>query len=143
MNAEALWKKSKLVGKYEAWAFGGDPDGLADLVKKGIKTATCSAYIWYENGDESLPVEGEYSVILDSKNEAVCIIQTTKVYVESYKNVSEEHAYKEGEGDRSLAEWRRIHQDFFSKELKQINRSFDENMKIVCEEFQVVYQEEV
>ena len=37
MTAEELWKKTGLSGSYEAWSFGGDPDGLAALVAAGIK----------------------------------------------------------------------------------------------------------
>ena len=71
MTAGELWKQSGLTGIYEVWAFGEAPDKLASLVKDGIKTATCSAYDLYEAEDESLPVVGEYSVILDSHDEAV------------------------------------------------------------------------
>ena len=55
--------------------------------------------------------------------------------------VSEEHAYKEGEGDRSLEYWRKVHKEFFTEELKSLNQEFDENMELVCEEFEVVYKE--
>ena len=102
MTAEDLWRRSGLTGIYEVWAFGEAPDKLASLVKGGIKTATCSAYDLYEAEDESLPVVGEYSVILDSHDEAVCIIRTEKVYVVEFDQVTAEHAWKEGEGDRSL-----------------------------------------
>ena len=139
MNAKQLWDKSGLQGEYEAWAFGGNPDGLAALVKSGIKTATCSAYCLYELGKEPLPKVGDYSVILDSHDNAVCIIQTTKIYVGSYATASPEHAYKEGEGDRSLAYWKKVHEEFFTEELKSINRGFDENMELVYEEFKLVY----
>jgi uncharacterized protein YhfF len=48
MTAEELWKKSGFYGTYEAWPFGEAPDELADLVLRGIKTATCSAYELYQ-----------------------------------------------------------------------------------------------
>ena len=127
---------------YEAWAFGGAPDKLVDLVLKGIKTGTASAFALYELENEVLPQVGSYSVILDSSNRAKCIIQTTKVYVVSFNEVSESHAYKEGEGDRSLAYWRKVHQEFFSECLNEVRLVFDENMKVVCEEFDLVYKGE-
>ena len=46
-----------------------------------------------------LPKENELSVILESKGKSVCIIETTKVVVLPFKQVSADHAYKEGEGD--------------------------------------------
>ena len=139
MTAEEMWEQSGLQGTYEAWAFGGAPDKLAGLVVKGIKTATCSALALYEAEGEEIPKEGDYSVILNADGDAVCIIQTTKIYLSSFNDVTADHAFKEGEGDRSLDCWRRVHEEFFTEELAEINRSFDENMMLICEEFKVVY----
>ncbi len=140
MTSEELWKRSGFTGTYEAWSFGEAPDKLADLVLQGIKTATCSAYDLYLINREPLPQTGDYSVILNSDEEAVCIIQTLKVYVTEFNQVSEEHAFKEGEGDRSLDYWRKIHISFLTNELASVNKPFYENTKVVCEEFAVVYK---
>ncbi|MCR5229411.1 MAG: ASCH domain-containing protein [Solobacterium sp.] len=140
MKAEELWKKSGLSGTYEAWAFGEAPDKLAGLVIRGIKTATCSAYDLYQIENEPLPKPGDYSVILNSDGEAVCIIETVKVYVTEFCRVSAEHAFREGEGDRSLEYWRAVHESFLTGELASVSLSFDENTKVVCEEFEVVYR---
>ena len=142
MKAQELWNKytSDKSLTYEAWAFGDDSDGLAQLVVDGIKTATSSAYIFYELENEEIPKVGEYSVILNSKDEAVCIIQTTQVYIVPFHEVSEKHAYKEGERNRTLQDWREIHESFFKNEFKQVNIEFSEDMLVVCEEFQVVYK---
>jgi len=129
---------SGLEGEYEAWAFGGDADKLAQLVKDGIKTATCSALVFYELENEELPQVGGYNIILDSEENAVCITRTTKVYVTTFDAVSEEHAFKEGEGNRSLEYWRKVHKKFFADELETINRQFNERIELVCEEFEVV-----
>ena len=140
MTSEELWKRSGLNGTYEAWSFGEAPDKLADLVLQGIKTATCSAYDLYLINNEPLPREGDYSIILNSNEEAVCIIKTLKVYVTAFNQVSDEHAYKEGEGDRSLEYWRKVHEKFLTNELASVNKSFNENTKVVCEEFEVMYE---
>ena len=112
---------------------------MAELVIKGIKAATTSLYYWYESGEERLPKTGDYSVILDAKGNVVCIIQTTKVYIVPFCEVSKEHARKEGEGDLSLAYWRQVHKDFFSDELKVEQKDFSETMDVVCEEFKLIY----
>ena len=140
MTSEELWKRSGLNGTYEAWSFGEAPDKLADLVLQGIKTATCSAYDLYLIKNEPLPREGDYSIILNSNEEAVCIIKTLKVYVTAFNQVSDEHAYKEGEGDRSLEYWRKVHVKFLTNELASVHKSFNENTKVVCEEFEVMYE---
>ena len=148
MRDEELWKaycekeKIDINTHYEAWGFGGAPDKLADLVLTGIKTATASGYDLYfiEGEEEPLPRPGEYSVILNSKDEAVCIIQTTKTMVVPFEEVSEEHAYKEGEGDRSLAYWREVHIEFFTGEFEETGIEFNVQTKILCEEFKVVFK---
>ena len=104
-----------------------------------MKTATCSAYDLYQVEGEPIPKEGDYSVILDSNSEAVCIVRTVKVYITEFHQVSEEHAYKEGEGDRSLEYWRKVHIDFLTRELAELNMIFTENTKVVCEEFELVF----
>lgn len=108
MTAEQLWSKfAEKNGikhnEYEAWQFGGAPDKLAELVLRGIKTGTASAEELYKIDNEPIPTEGEYSVILNSRDEAVCVIRTTKVYIVPFCDVSAHHAFCEGEGDRSLA----------------------------------------
>ncbi len=139
MKAEEFWKKSGLTGTYEAWAFGDAPDKLADLVRKGVKTATCSSYDLYLRENEPLPKAGDYSVILNSNREAVCIVKTIKVYVTAFDQVTAEHAYKEGEGDKSLEYWREVHVDFLTRELASIGLVFHEKVRVVCEEFELVY----
>lgn len=127
--------------EYEAWAFGVEADLLAHLVAIGEKTATASAYPLYELENEPLPAAGEYSVILDSKDNAVCVIQTKSVTVVPFHEVTAEHAYKEGEGDKSLAFWRQTHETFFAECLGEAGLEFTPDMKVVCEEFAVVYKQ--
>ncbi|KOC47776.1 ASCH domain-containing protein [Clostridium botulinum] len=147
LNAEEMWieyKKTnndiKVKGEYEAWKFGVDTDLLADLVVRGEKTATASAHTLYEIERESLPNVGKYNIILDSKDKAICIIQTTNVYVVKFKEVSKKHAFKEGEGDKTLSYWKKCHKDFFTICMTAIGKEFSEDMKVVCEEFKVVFK---
>ena len=121
----------------DAWAFGVEPDLLADLVLRGEKTATASAYDLY--AAESLPQEGTFDVILDSQNQAVCIVEITKVSIQSFNQVSAQHAFKEGEGDKSLAYWRQVHEVFFKDWLGEAGLTFTPDSKVVLEEFRKVY----
>ena len=50
MTDRELWEKFIAENEvmdcdYQAWAFGADADMLAELVVKGEKTATASAYV--------------------------------------------------------------------------------------------------
>ena len=123
----------------DAWAFGVEPDLLADLVLRGEKTATASAYDLYALEDEPLPQEGTFDIILDSQNQVVCIIEITRVSVEPFSQVSAQHAYKEGEGDKSLTYWRQVHEDFFTDCLDEAGLTFRPESKVVLEEFRKVY----
>lgn len=125
---------------YEAWSFGTDADTLAVLTAAGVKTATSSAYPLYALEGESLPRAGEYSVILDAREEAVCIIRTERVTLVSFSQVPQEHAYREGEGDRTLEYWRKVHGPFFRDCLAAAGLAFTPEMIVVCEEFRAVYR---
>lgn len=145
MTGKELWERFREENnltdcEYEAWAFGADADLLAELVVSGKKTATASAYPLYELEKEPLPQADEYSVILDSEENAVCVIQTTKVAVVPFNEVTAEHAFKEGEGDRSLDYWKKVHESFFAECLREAGLNFTPDMKVVCEEFVVVYK---
>lgn len=147
MTAEQLWSKfAEKNGikhnEYEAWQFGDAPDKLAELVLRGIKTGTASAEELYKIDNEPLPTEGEYSVILNSRDEAVCVIRTTKVYVVPFCDVSAHHAFCEGEGDRSLAYWRKVHEEFFRNEYEACGLEFSQDIPVVCEEFELLMKAE-
>lgn len=94
----------------------------------------------YKLEQESLPQVGAYSVVLDSQDNAVCIIKTKKVTVVPFNKVTAEHAYKEGEGDKSLDYWRAVHEEFFTECMAQAGLEFTPTMKVVCEEFELVYK---
>ena len=144
MTPQTLWNQYKEINPLagpepEAWAFGAAPDLLAELVAKGVKTATASAYDEYVHYEEELPKVGDLDVVLDGQGQAVAIIETTKVTVIPFREVSADHAYKEGEGDRSLTYWRQVHEELFTKWLADIGLTFSPESKVVLEEFHVVY----
>ena len=146
MTHQEMWAAYRAASpnageEYEAWAYGDDPDGLAELTRAGIKTATASAGVWYGRGEEPLPRAGEYSVILDSREEAVCVIRTERVFTAPFQAVGPEQARREGEGDRSLAYWRQVHETFFTEELAGAGLRFTPELPVVCEEFRRVWPE--
>ncbi|TQI80299.1 uncharacterized protein YhfF [Serratia fonticola] len=115
----------------ERWAFGDtaeQADELVKLVLNGVKTATCS------NLDgEGIPQPGDVFVVVDGKNEPVCAIALTKVEMSTYEQVDEAHALAEGEGDRTLAYWRKEHKRFFEE-----YDLFSPDMTLVLMHFKVI-----
>ena len=84
---ESIQENQPSIGdEIDAWAFGVEADLLADLVLKGEKMATASAYDLYALADEALPQEGTFDIILDSQDQAVCIVEVTKVFLFSLSN---------------------------------------------------------
>jgi len=148
MTDNEMWQKYCMESgvdpatPYEAWAFcGGGPlaDELARLVLAGTKTATASLGLDYEVEGEPHPLPDCYSVVLYDDGSAACVIRNTKVSVVPFCEVSEEHAFREGEGDRSLAYWREVHRPFFLPSFQRAGLPFDEHADCVLEEFEVVY----
>ena len=144
MTPKEMWQAYKKINpeigdEIDSWAFGSLADELADLVLRGEKTATASAYELYKLENEPLPKAGSFDVILDSQDRAVCIVEITIVNVLPFNEVSAEHAFKEGEGDKSLAYWQQVHQAFFIECLAEAGLEFSQEMGVVLEEFRKVY----
>ena len=116
-----------------------DANELAVLVNRGIKRATAGALWSYQKANRKLSEVGEIFVVKDWPGRAVCIVKTVKVSIIPFNQITEEHAYIEGEGDRSLAYWRRVHIQFFNNEFRDLDLTFDESMPIVFEEFVRVF----
>ncbi|MHA6252776.1 ASCH domain-containing protein [Oceanobacillus sp. CAU 1775] len=121
----------------DAFQFGVSSDWLADLVVEGKKTATTSGYVFYELEKEALPQAGEYSIVLNGKNEPVAVIQIESVEVVPMNEVTEEFALAEGEGDYRY--WWDAHEKFFTESLKEYGKEFYPNMLVVCERFKKVF----
>ncbi|WP_207694784.1 hypothetical protein DOK67_0000711 [Enterococcus sp. DIV0212c] len=152
MNQSAidLWSQFKneysiTHDHYEVWAFGNSPkmaDELLAHVLKREKTGTSSLHLLYKLGleDEQIPEVGSYSVLLDGADQAQAIICTKVVDILPYSQISDVHAYLEGEGDRTLSYWRRVHQPFFEQALEEYELTFSEDLLIVYEVFELVFQ---
>jgi uncharacterized protein YhfF len=146
MKAKQMWdsfikqNSEYKDSSYSAWKYGVLADELAELTVRNIKTATASAYDLYAVDNDPLPQVNDFNIILDSKDEAVCITKTTKVSIIPFLEVSEEHAFNEGESDRSLETWRKEHTELFTQWYKESNLEIHDNIPVVCEEFKVVYK---
>lgn len=127
---------NQLKAKYPhaiAWSFGNSPamaDELAELVVRGIKTASCGSLSSFISEDES-PIIGGYSIILDGKGDPACVIRTIAMRIIRFCDMTEDIARKEG--DRSLSYWQQGHKDFFQKE-----GTYSDAMELVAEEFELI-----
>ncbi|MEY8749742.1 ASCH domain-containing protein [Alkalicoccobacillus gibsonii] len=131
------WESEDSIGKVvDAGQFGDQPDHLLELIINGTKTATCYGAIFYTYENKRMPQPGDYSIILDSKNEPRAIIQLTKVAMVPMNEVTEKFA--EAEGDGTHENWYEIHRRFFYEKCREANIEFDETMTLVCQTFQLI-----
>ncbi|GAA1632772.1 MULTISPECIES: ASCH domain-containing protein [Brevibacterium] len=124
-----------------AWAFGAGPaqaDDLLALVLAGVKTATASALDDYDVDGEPVPRAGDASIVLDGRDRPRAVIVTSAVEILPFAEVTAEHAWAEGEGDRSLAHWRAVHEDFWRAQAAH-PAGFRPDMPVVCERFRLVF----
>lgn len=143
---ETFWQsfatENGLMASYEAWSFGSNPemaDAILAEVLKGRKTATCSAKEFYQLEGENEPQADEYSVLLDGRDEPKAIIRTTKIETIPFDEVTSQHAFLEGEGDRSLDYWRKVHQEFFEKAYQTAGLNFHQKIPCLFEYFSLLY----
>ncbi|MBT1170147.1 ASCH domain-containing protein [Bifidobacterium sp. SO4] len=102
--------------KAEFMAPGPARDRLVGLILDGVKTATASLLIDYEECGDPLPRIGGRSVLVDSDGQAVAVLATTDVAVIRLADVTDRHALAEGEGDTTAAQWRRTHEAYWNSE---------------------------
>lgn len=112
---------------------------LSALVYQGIKRATAPALWAFEKTGSQIPSVGGIFLVVDGEGEAVCIVKTTKVSIIPFNEITEVHAYLEGEGDRSLDYWRRVHIEYYKRQFETLGLTFEESMPIVFEEFEKIF----
>lgn len=112
-------------------------NSLLDLVLKGQKRATSSSLAAFELVDETMPKEGELSVITDWDGNPRCVVRTKKLHILPYEEITYDLAKLEGE-DETLDSWKRSHERFFTREGEMLGYHFSPQMPVVFEEFEVV-----
>lgn len=115
----------------ETFSFGDGPalaDSLARFVVAGVKRATC----WAVSDGQQTHV-GKPMVVLNGSGRPVAVIETTELVMRRFDEVDDLFAFDEGEGDRTLAYWRRAHRKYFERQ-----GNFAPDMSLWCERFRLV-----
>jgi uncharacterized protein YhfF len=124
-NDNADWRS------LEQFSFGDSPelaDELAELVLAGKKRATC----WAASEGAKTHI-GKRWVVLDGSGVPIVVIETIALTQRRFNEVDAAFAFDEGEGDRTLASWRRAHRNYFGRQ-----GTFSPEMLLYCERFRVV-----
>jgi len=116
-------------------------DELLALYLNGKKTAASSLLQAYLIASEPLPELGGHWIVLDSKLVPRCIVKTLRTETHKFRDIPEYVAKGEGEGDLSLAYWRKAHIWFFTPYLKEWGVENLEEADVIVEFFEVVYKQ--
>ena len=106
---------------------------LLALIADGSKTATCGALREYDGapGGEPMPHPGDVVIAEDWDGTPALAYAATEVAVLAFRDVPEDFALAEGEGD--FAAWRASHVAFFTR-----NGGWSEDLPVVCERFRLL-----
>ena len=121
-----------MMAELESFSFGDSPelaDELLELVLIGKKTATCWAA---SEGDKGVAV-GKRWIVKDGQGRASAILETVELNRRRFGEVDAAFAYDEGEGDRSLAYWRKAHTEYFTR-----RGELSPDIELYCERFRLV-----
>lgn len=118
-------------------------DQLVAAILDGSKISTTGLMVDYEHEGEELPEVGSRSVVVDSADEPVAVIEVTGVRVVPLGEVDLAHAVDEGEGDTTVAGWRANHETFWHSAqmraaLDDPEFTVDDSTLAVLERFRVV-----
>jgi uncharacterized protein YhfF/GNAT superfamily N-acetyltransferase len=126
----------------QAWYFGDTPalaHELVELVLHGPKRATAGLAAANDAQPLLKPAPEGYSVVTEFDGTPRAVIRTTSVERRAFRDVDAAFAWDEGEGDRTLADWREGHRGFFTRETSAAGEAFDEGMLVDLERFELLY----
>jgi uncharacterized protein YhfF len=120
------------MAELESFAFGDSPelaDEMLELVLGGKKTATC----WAASEGDKGAAAGKRWIVKDGQGRASAILETVELTRRRFGEVDAAFAHDEGEGNRSLDDWRREHTAYFTR-----RGEFSPDMELYCERFRLV-----
>ncbi|MET7469136.1 ASCH domain-containing protein [Micromonospora sp. NPDC005686] len=132
-----MWPR---IGGLRALALGTPGElrtRLNTLVLSGVKTATAGLVQEYDDENEELEYVGERQVLVDDDDRFVAVIEVTGVEVVRFADVPWDFARAEGEGDRSIEEWREGHGAYWARQGTPVT----DDTRIVCLRFRLVSTE--
>ena len=144
-NRQIPTVKARDVGNLpeDEFAFSGpERDRLVEAILDGRKTATTSLMAEYLHDHEPLPSSGRRTILVNSDNQPVAVLRYASVSVIRLGLVTWQHVLNEGEGYKSLAEWREAHESFWTSEnmrqaLDDPDFTVDDQTLVVLETFHV------
>jgi len=116
-----------------------DANDCAKLVVKNIKQATAPSLWSFKINNEKLPKKRHLNIITNWNKVPQAIILTTKIELIKFSEITAKFAQREGEGEKSLAYWKKVHKAYYKREMQGYKENFSEDMIIVCQYFNTIY----
>lgn len=117
-------------------------DQLVRAILNETKTSTTGLVVAYEIERKPLPRLGQRSVVVDSHDHPVAVIEITGASVVPLGGVDLAHVVDEGEGHTAVDDWRRSHEEFWMSEemLSVLGDAFvvEDTTLVVLERFRLV-----
>jgi uncharacterized protein YhfF len=115
-------------------------DRIARLITSGMKTTT-SSLLWSQQKHQwVLEKPGDKSIVLDSKNNPVCIVEIQEVFIRPFDQVDAEFVYNYGEGDRTMDFWHKNMWEYYQEECQELSKNAEKDMPMICQVFKVIYK---
>ena len=131
----------KVVG-FSATALGAArsvADGLAELVRTGVKRAHATLRRDFEKDLEPLPQPGDHLVVLDGAGCPQAIVRNTHVEQRHFNEIDDAFAFDAGEGDLTLRWWLTAHRQEFAERADREGFEVSETTVLVLEHFELVW----
>lgn len=112
---------------------------LLKLVMRGKKRVTISSLTGCEIIGGNQPQQGEYRIVTDWDGIPRCVIQTARVRVIPFRDITLEIFSRDG-GFDSLEAWRESRERLFTEEGARLGYAFTEDAPMIVEEFRTVYK---
>jgi uncharacterized protein YhfF len=125
----------------DVFHFGNTPElaaNLAHLVVKGVKRGTTGWTAAAEREGAAIPHAGMVSIVTDGFGYALCAIRTERIEHVRCGDIDATHAWVEGQGDRTLEDWRDGHLRYFHAEAARYGLTFTEDAMLFFEHFRVL-----
>lgn len=141
-SAQKLWKAfaagndELLAYPYQLWRF---PKG--ETIQKVLNGQICGESFllpMFELNRQRLPEAGQYNVVCDSANRAVCVVRTTGIFRSCYGDVAGNLASIEGYA--SSKEWQTAKGPKFERICKDLKIPFSDDLQILFEKFEIVFR---
>ena len=143
----AFWSQFKVATGvdhdiFDVVSFGDSAemmDELADLVVAGIKRATAPLLRDFTSRGLTPPSPGDLVIVVDGSGEPRCVYRTESAEIRALNLIDEDFAFREGEGDKTLASWYQSHVEYYTRQAAREQFSFSSSIPVVLERFVVVW----